>query len=267
MRRFGEAFLWHLRRERLRLALLALAVCAFMGLLVAISRSIRPSEIQEIYERLPPALQALIGFEKGVQIDLRYWLAIINNHPIWLIGILTFPLVAGLRGIAGGIADGTLEPVLAQPLSRTSYYMGLATMLALGALAAPAASFLGGLITGSLVELPSALPVSTLLAMSVSGLALALAVMGMTLLASAASSRRPATWIVSILVVMFFVRFLAHVWPAFARASPLSIFHYHDTQRIVRDGLSAGSIAALLAVALVCGGAGLLVFRRRQLTF
>ena len=40
-----------------------------------------------------------------------------------------------------------------------------------------------------------------------------------------------------------------------------------DIRMPVRDGLSAGSVTALIAVAMVCGGAGLLVFRRRQLTF
>lgn len=267
MSRFNKLVLWHLGREWRRLSLLSLAVGTFMGLLVTISKSIQPREIQELYEKMPPAFQALIGLEQGVQLDLGYWLGIINNHPIWLIGILSFPLAAGLRGIAGGIADGTLEPVLSQPVSRTSYYLALATVLAWGAITTLTASFLGGVLAGSLVELPSELPVSTLLQLSASGLALALAVVGITLLISASGSRRPATWAVSLIVVMFFVRFLADVWPAFSGAAPLSIFHYHGTQEIVRNGMRAGPILVLGMVSVCCATGGLLVFQRRQLTF
>ena len=178
-----------------------------------------------------------------------------------------FPLAAGLRGIGGGIIDGTLEPVLAQPISRTTYYVSLAMVLAIGSFSALTGSFIGGVIVSNAVELPGEFNYSIFVPLLISGLALSLSVGGITLLASAAASRRHVTWAVSTVVFLFFLRFLGDVWPAFSFASPISVFYYHDPMEIVTDGHSIGSIIMLLVVATACTVAGLVVFRKRQLTF
>lgn len=61
---FNAAFMWHFRRERVRMAALGLTAAAFVALVLGLSDSIRPIDVQELFESLPPALRALMGMNE-----------------------------------------------------------------------------------------------------------------------------------------------------------------------------------------------------------
>jgi hypothetical protein len=128
---------------------------------------------------------------------------------------------------------------------------------------------LGGLIARSVITLPDELPTSTLLQFSVSGWTLALSVAGISLLISVVSAGggRPGSTAIGIVVGMFFFRFLSDMVPGASWLRWVSVFGYHDSRQLVREGLAAGQFLALLTVGLVCAGIGLWAFRRKQLTF
>ncbi|MEE9246657.1 MAG: ABC transporter permease subunit [Gemmatimonadota bacterium] len=266
---FSAAFMWHFRRERVRMAVLGLAALIFVGLMLGLSNSVQPSELQALFEKLPPTLGALVGIEEGEMFNISGWVGLVHNHPIWLIAILAFPLAAGLRGVANGIDDGTLELVLAQPLSRSTYYLALAAVVGLGTTLVLTCSMLGGLIARSVITLSDDLPTSTLLTLPISGWALALSIAGISLLVSvlSAGGGRPGSTVIGIVVVMFFLRFLSDAVPGASWLRWASVFGYHDPGELVGEGLAAGQLLALLAVGLICAGVGLWVFRRKQLTF
>lgn len=269
MSQFSAALMWHFRRERVRAAVLGLGALLFVALLLGLSNSIQPVELQALFEKLPPTLGALVGIDEGEMFELSSWVGLVHNHPIWLIAILAFPLAAGLRGVSGGIDDGTLELVLAQPLGRDTYYLALAAVVALGTTWILICSMLGGLIARSVVTLPEELPASTLLQLSASGWALALSVAGISLLVSVVSAGggRPGTTAIGIVLAMFFLRFLADVLPGADWLRWVSVFGYHDPGQLVKEGLAVAQILALLTVGLVCAAIGLWAFRRKQLTF
>ena len=131
------------------------------------------------------------------------------------------------------------------------------------------ASLAGGLLVRALIDLPGDLPTSTLLTLTASGWALALAVAGITLLASVvgAGGGRPASIAIGTVVAMFFLRFLADMVPNLSWLKWLSIFGYHDPPQLVSHGLAAGPFFALVFLGLACAGVGLVLFRRKQLTF
>jgi hypothetical protein len=266
---FSAAFMWHFRRERVRIAILGLAAALFLAFVLGLSNSIRPVEVQQLFDKLPATLRALMGMNEGMMFDLSRWVGIVHNHPVWLIAILSFPLASGLRGIAGGVDDGTAELVLAQPLGRRTYYLALAAVVALGTTWILTCSMLGGLIVRAFITLPDQLPTSILLQLSASGWALALSVAGIALLISVVSTGggRPESLAIGIVVGMFFLRFLADVVPGASWLRWVSVFGYHDPAQVVGQGLAAGQFLALLAVGLVCAGIGLWAFRRKQLTF
>jgi ABC-type transport system involved in multi-copper enzyme maturation permease subunit len=269
MSRFGAALMWHFRRERVRMAVLGLAAGTVVAVLLGLSKSVRPVDVQELFEMLPPAFRALVGINEGQMFDFSAWVVVIHNHPVWLIAILSFPLVSGLRGVASGVDDGTLELVLAQPLARSTYYLALAAVVALGTTWVLTCSMLGGLIARSVITLPGELPTSTLLQLSASGWALALSVAGISLLISVVSAGGgwPVSTAIGIVVGMFFFRFLSDMVPGASWLRWLSVFGYHDSRQLMREGLAAGQFLTLLTVALVCTAIGLWVFRRKQLTF
>ena len=206
---FGAAFLWHFRRERVRMLVLGFAAALFVAVVLGLSNSVQPVEIQELFEKLPPTFGALVGVNAGELFDLSRWVGLVHNHPLWLVAVLSFPIVAGLRGIASGIDDGTLELILAQPLGRGTYYLALAAVVGLGTTWIVAWSLFGGLIAKGVITLPEDLATSTLLQLSVSGWALALSVAGISLLISVVSGGggRPASTAVGIVLAMFFLRF------------------------------------------------------------
>lgn len=269
MSRFSAAFMWHFRRERVRMAILGLAAALFIAFLLGLSNSIRPAEVQELFDKLPPAMRAMVGMKEGELFDLSRWVGVVHNHPIWLIAILAFPLAAGLRGVAGGIDDGTLEIVLGQPLSRNAYYLSLAAVVGLGTTWILICSMLGGLFARGVITLPGELAISTIIHLSVSGWALGVSVAGIALLISVASAGggRPGSTAIGLVVGMFFLRFLSDVVPGASWLRWFSVFGYHDTVELVSEGLATGQFLTLLAVGLVCAGTGLWAFRRKQLTF
>ena len=251
------------------MAVLGLTAAIFVAFVLGLSNSIQPLEVQQLFEQLPPSLLALMGMNESEMFDLARWVGIVHNHPVWLIAILGFPLAAGLRGVAGGIDDGTAELVLAQPLGRSTYYLALAAVVGLGTTWILTSSLLGGLIVKAFVTLPDELPTATLFQLSASGWALAVSVAGIALLISVVSTGggRPGSTMIGIVVGMFFLRFLSDVVPGASWLRWVSVFGYHDPNQVAGEGLAAGQFLALLAVGLVCAGIGLWAFGRRQLTF
>ncbi len=248
---------------------LGLFAATFVALVLGISNSVRPTEVQELMEKFPAGLRAMLGLKDGDIFDMARWVGAVHTHPVWLVAILSFPLAAGLRGIAGGIDDGTLEVVLAQPMSRSAYYLALAGVVTLGVTVCLTCSLLGGLAVRAVIELPGEIPATTLLALSASGWALALSVGGITLLASVvgAGGGRPGSWAIAIVVAMFFLRFLSNVVPTLSWLHWFTVFGYHDPRELVHEGFRAGPFLVLVSVGVACAGAGLWAFRRKQLTF
>jgi ABC-2 type transport system permease protein len=251
------------------MAVLGLAAFVVVAVLLGLSNSVRPVEVQEIFEKLPPAFHALIGMREGEMFDLARWASLVHNHPLWLTVILSFPLASGLRGVASGVDDGTLELVLAQPLGRSTYYLALAAVVVLGTTWVLTCSMLGGLIARSVITILDELPTTTLLQLAASGWALALSVAGIALLISVVSAGggRPWSTAIGIIVGMFFFRFLSDMVPGASWLRWVSVFGYHDSRQLVREGLAAGQFLTLLTVGLVCAGIGLWAFKRKQLTF
>lgn len=268
MKHYVALLLWQLGRERNRILIFTLAVTAFTALMMAISDSVKPADLQELLDKMPREARAFMKLKAGMVFTIERWLAMAHNHPLWLILILALPLAGGHRGLARGMEDGTLEVVLAQPISRTAYYLALASMLVIGVTLTLIFSTLGGLTVTWLMELPGEIRTGKLIELAVSGWALALSVTGLTLFFSAgAGGRSPGMWAVGVVVFFFFARFLANAWSWFSWAGAYSIFNYHDPQKVLDEGLSPVSLAILLGVALLCGAAGLVLFRRRQLLF
>ncbi len=260
---------WNLRRQRTQLLALSLAIAAFVGLLVALSEVIQPAQLEQVYKSLPKQLIALVGLRDGFTIDQGFWLTVLHNHPLWLILALSFPITSALQGFASRAEDGSLELYLALPVSRRRYFLAVALTVVVGNTVIIAASSGAALVAVRIFAVEQPAAAGQVLALGVSGWSLALAVGGLSLLCAVATAGRgrPGMLTLGMVVGLYFVRYLAQIWPAFAPFGPLSIFFQHDPSRILAEGLSLPKLGVLIGFAAVCGTLGGLWFTRREWRF
>jgi ABC-2 type transport system permease protein len=188
-------------------------------------------------------------------------------HPFAVALNLVFSVGFAGAAIAGERQRGTLEVLLARPISRrrayatalvaTAFFVSVTVAgLTLGALAGTAA-------TGRLDELgPQNLPVlwlnAALLYMAFAAVALA---------ASVSFDRlTPALGIaLAFVLVSYFLEALGSLWPDAAFLQDYSLFHYLDARSVLSGLPEARNFAILAAVGVAAVAYALVMFPRRDL--
>jgi ABC-type transport system involved in multi-copper enzyme maturation permease subunit len=188
-------------------------------------------------------------------------------HPIAVGLNLVFAVGFAASCVAGERQRGTLEVLLARPLSRHVVYVTLAVAAALflaitvGALTAGSA--VGASLTGRLDELgPNNLPMLWL-----NGVLLFWAFAAVSLALSVSFDRlTPAVGLsLAFVLASYFLDVLGQLWPDAAGLQPLSLFYYVNA-RADLSGLPVwsdfGVLAAVIVVAIIYAW---IVFPRRDL--
>jgi ABC-2 type transport system permease protein len=188
-------------------------------------------------------------------------------HPIAVGLNLVFAVGFAANAIAGERQRGTLEVLLARPLSRRGVYGTLAfaaaVFVAVALAALTAGSLIGATITGRTTELGVAnLPILWL-----NGTLLFWAFAAVALLASAASDRlTPALGVsLAFVLVSYFLEVIGSLWPDAAFLQRYSLFHYVDAKADLAGLPQTGDFLVLGAVIAIAVGAALVVFPRRDI--
>ena len=188
-------------------------------------------------------------------------------HPISLILNSIFAAGFATSSVAGERQRGTLEVLLARPLSRQTVYVTLLVAV-LGFIGAAVAaslvgSTIGAAIGGVASELvPARLPFFWLNAVLLFG---AIAAVG---LAASVSFDRltPAIGLtVGFTVVSYFLEVLGTLWPDAQGLQRYSVFHYFDAKQVLEGNVVVGNFVILAAVAAVAIGWAIVEFPRRDL--
>lgn len=229
-----------------------------------------PAGVQAILDRLPPAFQALARArpEFATVSSLAGYLSIGFTHPLY--ATLAAAAVVGFaaRSLAGEMERGTIKLALARPVSRAQVYgsrvLGLLTIVLALAVVGPL-----GLVVGLLYARPAGeFDYGNLVPLVVASGLLFWAIGGLALLASAAASTtgRVIGWAIAVLIVSYFVDYLAGLWSFLEPVAFLSLFDYFDPARALADGEVPVRNGATLAIVGIVGAvAGLVVFARRDL--
>lgn len=242
-----------LRRHGVFLLTCTVLLGAFEYLVCAIISKVDLSGAMEnLLVSLPPALREMMREQLFGGFTARGMLAFGWNHPVphALGGALAIVLAS--RAVAGEIGEGTMELVLAQPVSRRRYLLAR-TSFGLGALAVLAAGGVAGTLAGLRVFGLDPLPAGRAFALAASYFLAQSAWFGATLAFSAWHREASAVSSVAFSVAMasYVLQVIGRLWSPATPLLPLSLYHYHAPETILsRGGLAGPSVAVLLGVAL-----------------
>jgi beta-exotoxin I transport system permease protein len=253
-------------RARVLLLPLAAVLVLFQVLIVSVARYLRDSgAFSQLLAFLPPFVQQLAG---GVFSGFGSMVAFGFFHPVVIIVFVATAIVIASEP-AADVESGLVDLLLARAIGRwqliaRSLVMTLLTTTAIAGLmvAASRASTI-------LLARPSVEP-STAVILKLAANLIALAwIMGSLSLAIAAVVRRrgAATGAAGIAaLVLFFLNFLAEIWPRLRPYGPLSPFHYYQPTVIIAGGATrwATDIATLLAGAALLSLIAFVAFARRD---
>jgi ABC-2 type transport system permease protein len=234
-----------------------------LGLMSALVVYIYPSYSDQLGDiEIPEAMRALIGdvdygtAEGFVSAEFLSWTPLV---------LVVFAIMGGTAALAGEESNGTLDLVMAQPVSRTRVAIEKLLGLLIGLLGICAVIYLGWLISVPFVEIDlgyGELAVATLNVVPLIAFFQAFSMWaGVTL-----PSRGLATGLaVALAIASYFIYYLANIVDVIEPLRQLSVFyHYHGTE-VLMDGVHWGGQALIVALYLLFAGWALLSFQRRDI--
>jgi ABC-2 type transport system permease protein len=253
------------RSQRTKLLVVCVAIAAWSTFLPVIYHSFGVQMKALIDSGVIP--KQLTNFGGGDVFSLGGAVALGYVHPISIILLSVFAIGFTTTAVAGERQRGTLEVLLARPLSRRQVYATLlaAVLVFIGFVLAAAS--IGTLIGSAIVGVLGELAIERLPMLWLNGMLLWGSIAAIGLAASVSFDRlTPALGItMAIVVVSYFLDILGSLWPDAAGIQPYSLFHYLTARDILNGTVAFGGFALLAAVGAVAIAAALFVFPRRDL--
>jgi len=219
--------------------------------------------LDELFTDLPESVQPLLG---AVDFTSPEGYLLGQSYLFFLPAILlVFAIGRAATTISGEEEAGTLDLLLAQPISRTSLYLQKALVIAISVLVLTIATLIPTLILGPALGLD--VPPERLIAVTIAMTIFTIAFAALALAVSAGTGRR--IWGIGLAAGIAFVSYLIDglgqsvEWLEPLR--PFTPWYWYDaTGAIITGDIWPGSAILLGATALI-GAAGLWGFRRRTL--
>ena len=253
-----------------RWRLLAVAAgLATWGFLLPVVYATFGAEIRRIVEGgyLSDLLDALTAIGGGSVFTLDGSIALSFVHPISIALVAVFAIGHPIAALAGERQRGTLEVLLARPISRRRVYgtaLAATWVFVITALAAN----LGGVVAGAtLFDVADELRLDRLLVVWANAVLLFTTLGALALAASASFDRVvPALGtVLAFTIASYAVELLGALWPDMAGWRPWSFFHYFQPAEIMAGDASPGDAVVLAGITAAAVAYGLWVFPRRDL--
>lgn len=261
----GRLFLQALRWQRVRLAIVVLAGIGW-GLLIPIIYSAFSDVIRELAASgaFPPEL---LNFGSGSLFTLPGSITLGFQHPLAIAMVAIFAVGSAATAIAGERARGTLEVLLARPVSRLTLY--LSTLLALlTTVLVVLCAILGGMIAGAAIQgLTDELDLGQVPLVLLNGFGLWAAFTTFGLGASVTFDRPgPAIGVsLAYVVINYFFEILGSLWADVAWTQDYSLFHHFDPGAILSGSADPADLLIVSVAAILPVIYAIAVFPRRDL--
>jgi ABC-2 type transport system permease protein len=211
--------------------------------------------------------EELLSFGSGSLFTLPGSITIGTQHPIAIAMLAIFAVGATATSIAGERETGTLEVMLARPVSRVTVYLSILIGLLL-VVALVLAALIGGFIVGSAIQgVLDELPLEQVPMMWLNGFLLwgAFATFGM---AASVSFDRPGPAIgltLAYLLLNYFFEILGSLWREVEWTQEYSLFHHFQPTEILEGSADPVDLVILGIAFVVPIVYALIVFPRRDL--
>jgi ABC-2 type transport system permease protein len=256
-----------IRDQRRSLLAWIVGIAAYVAVLCAIYPAVHKSagSLDQYIQNLP---QAFRNAFLGGQVDLTSPAGFIDTEMFSFMGpilILVFSVGLGARAVAGEEEAGTLDMVLAYPVSRRSVILQKFAVLTVMLTALTAALFVSLLVgtqaAGMSIGAGRLVQASVLLGLL--GL-----VFGSVAFGAAAASGRRVVGIAAgggLAWALYLLNALGQLVHSLNGFRVLSLFYYYGGAAPLRRGLDATNLAAFLLITALALGGALLAFQRRDL--
>ena len=253
------------RSQRTKLLIVCVAIAAWSTFLPVIYQSFGVQMKALVDSGVIP--KQLTQFGGGDVFSLGGAVALGYVHPISIILLSVFAIGFTTSAVAGERQRGTLEVLLARPLSRRQVYATLLVAVLLFVGLVLAAASIGTLIGSAVVGVLGELAIERLPVLWLNGMLLWGSFAAIGLAASVSFDRlTPALGVtMAIVVVSYFLDILGSLWPDATGIQPLSLFHYLTARDILNGTVAIGGFGLLAAVGAVAIVVALAVFPRRDL--
>ena len=240
-----------------------------LGVMTATTVLVYPSfqhliELEGLIKSMPPAMQKFVGGQASLGIPEEY--LNMKLFDSWLPIILAvFAIVQGAAAIAGEEENGTIDLLMANPVTRwriiLEKFAAIGVAVVLMTVVNCLGLVLGLLVTGldaSFVRLVWA----TLNMIPVVLVFGAIALVGSCVF----HRRRPASAIaVVILVSSYFIYVLGRLSEAVQPWLKLSLFHYYEKTNPIGNEVDTGSILLLVGLVVILVTAAVIAFKKKDL--
>jgi ABC-2 type transport system permease protein len=253
------------RSQRTKLLVVCVAIAAWSVFLPVIYQSFGVQMKALVDSGVIP--KQLTNFGGGDVFSLGGAIALGYVHPISLILLSIFAIGFTTSAVAGERQRGTLEVLLARPLSRRQVYLTLlaAVLVFIGIILAAAS--IGTLVGSTVVGVVDQLATDRLPVLWLNGMLLWGAFAAIGLAASVSFDRlTPALGItIGIVVVSYFLEILGSLWPEAQGLQRYSLFHYLSARDILNGTIDTAGLILLAVVGGIAIALALVIFPRRDL--
>jgi ABC-2 type transport system permease protein len=222
------------------------------------------NDLNDLWQDLPEELRALVG---GAETDLVSPAGFLNSQYFALLAPILFLIYAiamGSGAIAGEEEHGTLDLLLAQPVSRRRVLLEKFAGMAVSLTALGVVAWLA--LWGGALAVDMDIGAGLLAAANVSVTLLGLLFGTLALAVGSISGRRTLSLAVAagVAFASYLLNSLAPVVDAPESVRWFSPFYYFIGGDPLRNGLNAGHVAVLLGLTAILLVAGIVVFDRRD---
>lgn len=261
---FKSIFLKTLYEKRWTMIFWSIGVAAMSLLMMGFFHSFKDGGFDELLNNLPKSFQGLVGDISSLKTIAGY-----VSQQVFALRIPLLTLIMGIilfTGLlAGDEADGTLQTVLAQPVSRTKIFVQKFLAGALVSLIVCSAAIVGILI--GLVLINEGMSFLRLIQAVVGAWLITLVFGTLGFAIGAISGKRGLAGSLTGLIAFsayLITSFLPNV-SGLSTIEKLSPFHYYNKPSIAEYGLKDSNVLLMLVVIAILLVISLVIFRKRDI--